>query len=103
MIVAFLDSGIDARDINFGDDRGIFRMLAVDVDLAVKSRELPVGCSEILMNAEADGGTCLIELVSLTRGRSRAETGEKQNEWAESNECFHLFVSNRRLVGRESL
>ena len=64
-------------------------MLPVDVDLTGKPRELTASCSEVLMNAEADRGTRLIELIDFTRGRSRAESDKDESEAAESNEHFH--------------
>ena len=54
MIVALLDPGIDAADINSGHDRRFLGMLAVDVDLAAKFRKPAVGCSEELVDFESN-------------------------------------------------
>ena len=54
MIIALLDSGIDAADINSGHDRRFLGMLAVDVDLAAKFRKPAVGCSEELVDFESN-------------------------------------------------
>src|SRR6266481_7203442 len=76
MVVAFDDSGVDAADIDFCHDRRFFRMLPVDVDLAVEFRELAMTCPEELVNSETDHGTRLVEFVGFVGERARAERGQ---------------------------
>ena len=54
MIVALLDPGIDAADVNLRRHRRFLGMLAVDVDLAAKFRKPAIGCSEELVDFEPD-------------------------------------------------
>ncbi len=82
MVVPFFDLRVDAAHVDLRDDRGILRMLSVDVDLAAESCEFAVGGAEKLMHGEANRGARGIELVGLVRwcGRTYAEDygcGEK--------------------------
>src|SRR6266436_8621890 len=54
MIVALFDLCIDAAHIDLRRNRGILWMLAVDVDLAIKLRELSLSGAEELMHTETD-------------------------------------------------
>ena len=86
MIVALLDSGVDAGDVNFRRDRRIFRMLPVDVDFAAEFAKLAVGCSEILMSGESDGRARLIEFVLFiccdgAGRRDRSNKNQKAFGW----------------------
>src|ERR1700730_14459419 len=54
MIVSRFDLSIDAAHIDLGRHRGILRMLAVDVDLAVKLCELALSRAQKLMHTETD-------------------------------------------------
>src|SRR5438105_3530986 len=50
MIVALNNSGVDAANINSGRYRRVFRVLPVDVDLAVELLELAVSGAKKLVN-----------------------------------------------------
>lgn len=67
MIVPFLDPRIEAAHIDLHCDRGILRMLAIDVDLAAKIREFATRRAEELMHTETNRRAGLIELVDLGR------------------------------------
>lgn len=67
MVVAFLDVRVDAPHVDLGGDRGILRMLAIDVDLTAESCKFAVGRAEKLMHGEANRGARGIELVGLVR------------------------------------
>ena len=54
MVVAFFDVRVDAAHVNLRGDRGILRMLAVDVDLPAESCESAVGSAEKLMHGETN-------------------------------------------------
>ena len=63
MIVARLDPGIDAADVNPRRDRRFLGMLAIDVDFTAKFHKPAVGCSEELVNFESDRRVRLVEFV----------------------------------------
>ena len=65
VIVSLFDARVDAADIDLRRDRGVFRMLTINVDLATELREFSVGSSEKLVHRETNRGTGRIELVSL--------------------------------------
>ena len=67
MIVPFLDARIDAADVYLSHNRGIFRMLAVDLDLAAESCEFSMSGAEKLMHRETNGRAGRIEFVGLNR------------------------------------
>lgn len=52
VVVAFFDLRVDAAHVDLRGDRGILRMLSVDVDLTVESCEFAVGGAEKLMHRE---------------------------------------------------
>ena len=54
MIVPFFYARINAADVDLRHHRGILRMLAVDVDLAIELRELSLGRAKELMHTETD-------------------------------------------------
>ena len=57
MIVAFGDPGVDAANVDPRRDRRIFRMFAVDVDLAVELFELSMCGSKKLMDGKSNRRT----------------------------------------------
>src|SRR5438270_7276139 len=65
MIVSLFDSRIDAAHVDLRRHRGILRMLAVDVDLAIKLCELSLSRAQKLMHTETDRGSRRIKLVYL--------------------------------------
>ena len=71
MIVALLDSGVDAADIDPCRDRRVSRVLTVDVDLAIEFGELSVRRAQKLVNRKPDRGMRLIELIGFVRARDR--------------------------------
>jgi len=54
MVIAFSDVRVDAAHVDLRGDRGILRMLAIDVDLAAESCEFAMGGAEKLMHGEAN-------------------------------------------------
>ncbi len=54
MIVSLFDPCVDAAHVNLRRNRGILRMLAVDVDLPAESCESAVGSAEKLMHGETN-------------------------------------------------
>ncbi len=54
MIVSLLDARIDAAHVDLRRHRGILRMLAVDVDLAIELREFSLRGPQKLMHTETD-------------------------------------------------
>src|SRR5439155_20012394 len=54
MIVALFDARIDAAHVDLRRHRRILRMLAVDVDLAIKLRELSLSRAYELIHTETD-------------------------------------------------
>ena len=54
MIVSLLDARIDAAYVDLRRHRGILRMLAVDVDLAIELREFSLRGPQKLMHTETD-------------------------------------------------
>src|SRR5437016_6057178 len=77
MIIALHNSGIDAANVDPGHNRGIFRMLAVDVDLAVEFGKLSVGGAKELVDRKSDRRMRLIEFVGLVRKRGRSQSGSE--------------------------
>jgi hypothetical protein len=75
MIVAFHNSSVDATHIDMRDDRRIFRMLAVEVDLAIEFGELPVSGAEKLVDRKSNRRMGLIESVGFVRQRGRIQSG----------------------------
>src|ERR1044071_473686 len=67
MIVSLFDPRIDAAHVNLRRHRGILRMLAVDVDLAIELRELSVSGAQELMHTETDRRARRIEPIRLVR------------------------------------
>ncbi len=67
MVVPFFDVRVDAAHVDLRRDRGILRMLAIDVDPTAESGEFAVGGAEKLMHGEANRGARGIELVGLVR------------------------------------
>ena len=67
MVVAFFDVCVDAAHVDLGGDRGILRMLAIDLDLTTESCEFAVGSTEKLMHREANRGAGRIEFVGVVR------------------------------------
>ena len=65
MIVPFLDACVEAAYIDLYCDRGILRMLAIDVDLAAKIGEFAARRAEELMHAKTNRRAGLIELVDF--------------------------------------
>src|SRR6266478_347389 len=54
MVVPFFDVRVDAPHVDLRCDRGILRMLAVDLDLAAEFCEFAVGGAEKLMHGETN-------------------------------------------------
>src|SRR6267142_525153 len=54
MIVSLFDPRTDAAHVDLRRHRGILRMLAVDVDLAIKLCELSLSGTQKLMHTETD-------------------------------------------------
>src|SRR5438132_6338035 len=54
MVVPFFDVRVDAADVDLRRDRGILRMLAVDVNLAAESSEFAMGSAEKLMHGKTN-------------------------------------------------
>lgn|SRR5581483_2063815 len=54
MIVSLSNARIDAAHVNLRRNRGILRMLAIDVYLAIKFREFSMRSSQELMHTETD-------------------------------------------------
>jgi hypothetical protein len=63
MIVAFLDSRVDAPYLDLGSDRRILRTFPVNFDPAAEVGELATSRAEELMHAESNRRAGLIELV----------------------------------------
>src|SRR6266513_141679 len=76
MIIALHNSRVDAADIDMCYDRRIFRMLPVDLDLAVEFGEPSVGRTEKLMNRKPNRRMRLIEFVGFVRQRDRTQNGD---------------------------
>ena len=76
MVVAFFDVRVDAPHVNLRRDRGILRMLPVDVDLAAEPCEFTMGGAEKLMHGEANRGAGRIELVGLVCPGGGAQRGD---------------------------
>src|ERR1700730_8650282 len=54
MVVAFFDLRVDAAHVDLRRDRGILRMLPLDVDLAGEPCEFAMGSAEKLMHGETN-------------------------------------------------
>ena len=54
MVVPFFDVRIDAAHVDLSRDRGILRMLPVDIDLTAESCEFAMGGAEKLMHGETN-------------------------------------------------
>jgi len=54
MVVPFFDVRVDAPHVDLRCDRGILRMLAVDVDLAAETCKFAMGGTEKLMHGETN-------------------------------------------------
>jgi hypothetical protein len=67
MVVPFFDVRVDAAYVDLSRDRGIFRMLPVDIDLAAEPCEFTMSGAKKLMHGEANRGAGRIEFVSLVR------------------------------------
>src|SRR6266568_8052536 len=80
VIVSFNDSGVDAAHINSRNNRGIFRMLPIDVDFAIELRELAVGGGEELVNGETNCRARLVKFISLVRQCGRTQRAKNKNE-----------------------
>src|SRR5262249_82146 len=55
MIVPLFDARVDAAHIDLRRDRGILRLLAVDLYLAAESCEFPMGATQKLMHTKTNG------------------------------------------------
>src|SRR5919197_4255477 len=67
MIVSFFDPRIDTAHVNLRCDRGILRMLAIDVDPAIELREFSVSRAQELMHTETNRRAGRIEPVCVVR------------------------------------
>ncbi len=67
MIVPLFDTRIDTAHVNLCCNGRIFRMLVVDIDLAIELCELSVSGAQELMHIEADRRARRIEPVRLVR------------------------------------
>ena len=65
MIVSLFDVGVDAAHVDLRRYRGILRMLAFDVDLAIELGESSLSRAQELMHTKTDRRARWIELVSL--------------------------------------
>ncbi len=93
MVVAFFDVCVDAADVDLRRDRGILRVLAVDLDLAAEPCKLAVSGAEKLMHGETNRRAGGIELVGLVREGGRTERGENKTDCANSDKYFHACAS----------
>ena len=76
MIVPLFDARVDAAHVDLCRDRGILRMLAVDLDLAAELREFSMGGAEELVHGESDRRSGRIELVRLVRPCGGTQAGD---------------------------
>jgi len=67
MIVSLFDPRIDAAHVDLRRNRGILRMLAIDIYLAIKFRKFSMRGAQELMHTETDRGARRIEPVRLVR------------------------------------
>ena len=69
MRVPLRDPGIDAGHVDLCYDRGLLRMIRIDIDGPGKTSELPGHGRKILVDLEPDGRMCRINLIGLGRER----------------------------------
>ena len=67
MLVPFRNRGINARRLNRRDDRGFFRMLAVDLDCSAELRESAFRGPEQMPDLECDRRVRRIEFEDFVR------------------------------------
>ena len=67
MIVSLFDAGVDAAHVDLRRHRGILRVLAFDVDLAIEPSESSLSRAQELMHTKTDRRARWIELVGLGR------------------------------------
>src|ERR1700681_3455476 len=65
VVVAFLNAGIDARDIDLLDHVRPLWMITVEIDRSGEAMELPPRCAQHMMNFKPDLRSVLIEGINL--------------------------------------